>query len=73
VTELFTEAEVEARLREEVSAAGGAKKWLKKNKVAGCSQVLHMIEDGRGATLGAILPVLGFKRVVRYEPINSDR
>lgn len=67
MTELFTEAEVEKYMREEVADAGGPKKWLRKNKVHGFDHILHMIANGSAATLPHILPALGFKRVTRYE------
>lgn len=70
MAELFTEAEVEKFMREEVADAGGAKTWLRKNKVYGCDHVLHMVTNGSAATLDRILPVLGFKRVIRYEAVT---
>ncbi len=70
MSELFTEPQLEAMLREAVEAAGGAKKWCRKNKVFGHDYSLHMITDGRAATLRDVLPVLGFRAVVRYEKID---
>lgn len=71
MAELFTGAELQAMLREDVAAAGGAKKWLRKHKVSGCDHILHMVANGDAATLDDILRVLGFTRVVRYEPVPN--
>lgn len=65
--ELFTREEVQKVLREAVRDAGGAKKWLRKHKL--CQYNLHMIEDGRGATLPGVLEALGFRKVDRYEEV----
>jgi hypothetical protein len=72
MAELFTADELTAQLREDVALAGGAKKWLRKNKVLGNDHLLHMVTDGRAATLDDFLRVLGFRKVVRYEPIPPD-
>ena len=67
--ELFTKEDVEKYLREEVSMAGGAKKWLRKHKLGGqFDHILHMVEDGRAATLPAMQHVLKFKTVILYTP-----
>lgn len=70
MSELFTEKEVQAYMRNEVYAAGGAKKWLKKNNMT-FNHAIHMIENGDAATLDRVLDVLGFRRVTRYEPITN--
>lgn len=69
VPERFTEDEVRRHLRDQVAAAGGARKWLRKHKLSGFDHVLHMIEDGRLGTDERLLSVLGFKRVVLYEAV----
>jgi hypothetical protein len=70
MAELFTEEEVKEYLQSEVRAAGGAKEWLKKNKI-GLSHphLLRMIENGEPATDITILSTLGFKEVVMYEAV----
>jgi hypothetical protein len=70
--ELFTEAQCERYFREEVAAAGGAKKWLRKNKIHGKDHVLHMIEDGRLFCDFYISKKLGFRRVERWEVVASE-
>ena len=67
--ELFTEKDLQSLLREDVAEAGGAKKWCRKNNVTGYDYSLHMITDGRAATMQDVLPVLGFRQVVLYEEI----
>lgn len=72
MAEIFDEREVREYLRAEVEAAGGAKKWLKKNKMFGYDHVLHMVANGDAATTPRILEALGFRRVDRFEPINRN-
>lgn len=72
MAELFTANEVQAYLRKEVAAAGGAKKFLRKKKLDGFSHILHMFENGDAATLDRVLPALGFRRVTRYESVESE-
>lgn len=45
MTELLTRDECVRYFRDEVATAGGAKKWLRKNKVFGCEHILHLIEN----------------------------
>jgi len=68
---LLGAVELEAILRAEVQAAGGAKKWLRKKKVKGFEHILHMVADGRAATLDDMLTVLGYERIVVYKPLRS--
>lgn len=70
MSELFTTKQLEAMLRDAVEAAGGAKKWCLKNNVFGHAYSLHMIADGRAATMRDVLRALGFRAVVRYEKIE---
>jgi hypothetical protein len=70
--ELFTHAQCQAYFCEEVRLAGGAKKWLRKNKVTGLDHVLHMINDGRYFTHPQIMERLGFREVVRWEAVRSS-
>lgn len=65
MTGLLTQKDIEQRLREEVKAAGGAKKWCRKNNVS-MNHALHMVENGSAATLDKILDVLGLEKVTRY-------
>lgn len=67
MAEIFTTKEVEEFMRSEVNAAGGARKWLRKNGVTGLEHVMHMVADGRAATLDRVLLVLGFRRVALFE------
>ncbi len=68
MSKLFTQAEVQRYLREEVADAGGANKWLRKNKMMGENHILHMVENGDAATLPRFLAILKFRQVTRYEP-----
>jgi hypothetical protein len=68
MSEIFTKDEVEKYLREEVEAVGGAKKWCRKHNV-NMDHALHMVADGSAATLPRVIGVLGFREVIRYEPI----
>ena len=63
--ELFTQEELQRYMREEVLRAGGAKKWLRKNKVFGSDHMLHMVTNGDAATLSNCLAALGFRKVIR--------
>lgn len=65
----LTQEELHALMREQVEAAGGARKWLRLHKLSSFDHVQHMISDGRMATDERVLPVLGFRRVVLFEPI----
>jgi hypothetical protein len=67
MSELFTIDEIEKLLREEVVAAGGAKKWCVKNNVS-MGHALHMVENGTAASLPRVLDVLGLEKVTRYMP-----
>jgi len=69
MAELFTEAELRDYLVAEVAAAGGARAWLRKNKMTHRTQINHMVANGDAATLADFLEVLGFRRVTRYEPV----
>lgn len=67
MTEIFTLEEVKFYMRDEVRAAGGAKKWLRKHKLRNqFDHVLHMVENGDAATSPPILDALGFRRITRY-------
>ena len=68
MSEIFTIEQVQQHLRDEVAEAGGAKKWLRKNKVFGCDHILHRVQNGDAATLPRVMKVLKFRRVDRYEP-----
>lgn len=69
MSELFTQQEIEAHLRDEVREAGGAKKWLKRHKLGSqFDHVLHMVENGSAATLPRIQYALKFKTVIMYAP-----
>ena len=73
MAELFTLEEVERCMREAVRDAGGAKKWLRKKKLGTqYDHVLHMIEDGRAATLTGMLAHVGFERVNMFKPIGAE-
>lgn len=69
MSELFTHAEVQAHLRYEVEAAGGAAKWMRKNGFGHKKYIQHMFANGDAATLPDVLLHLGFKRVERFMPI----
>jgi len=71
MSELFTLEEIQRHLREEVAQAGGANKWLRKHKATGFDHCLHMIDNGSAASLDGVLPLLGLKKVVRYEAVGS--
>jgi hypothetical protein len=67
MAELFTREECERYFREEVARAGGAKKWLRKNKISGLDHVHHMIDNGQYFTHPQVLYRLGLKPVERWE------
>lgn len=69
--ELFTREQCQSHLREEVQKAGGAKKWLRKNKVFGLDHVPHLIENGSYFHHPDVLRVLGFKQAERWEAVNE--
>ena len=69
MSELFTIDELEKHLRDAVAEAGGVKKWIRKHKASGFDHCLHMIENGSAASLDRVLPIIGFRRVTRYEPL----
>jgi patatin-like phospholipase/acyl hydrolase len=71
LAELFTRAECEKHFREEVAAAGGAKKWLRKNHVIGMDHVHHMIDGGTYFDNPQVLQALGLKRVERWEAVEA--
>lgn len=66
--DLVTTDQIESHLMREVAAAGGAKKWCRKNKVS-MDHALHMVANGSAATLPTVLSALGFRKVVRYERV----
>jgi|UPI00059F6B34 hypothetical protein len=70
--ELLTEDELKQALRTAVEAAGGAKKWLRANKITGKDHILHMVSDGRAATLPDILRVLGYRPVTLFECVPES-
>jgi hypothetical protein len=70
VSELFTREQCEKYFREEVADAGGAKKWLKKNKVYGMDHVHHMVNDGSYFEHPVVMDRLGFKKVERWEAVR---
>lgn len=72
MSELKTQEDLEAVLRGAVALAGGAKKWCRKNKIYGHDHSLHMITNGRGATFDDVMRVLGYRRVYRYEKIDTE-
>lgn len=67
MSELWTEAELERVLRDEVEEAGGAKKWLRKKKMLSYGDIDYMVANGQAATLPAFLNALGFRAVTCYE------
>lgn len=66
--EIFSRSECEEYFREEVRAAGGAKKWLRKNKFPSFrfSHCLHMIENGGLFNDPEIRAKLGFQPIERW-------
>lgn len=66
--ELFSRSECEEYFREEVRAAGGAKKWLRKHKFSSFefSHCLHLIENGGLFDNDRIRERLGFQRIERW-------
>lgn len=71
MAELFERDECIAYFRGEVLKAGGAKKWLRKNKVFGLDHVLHMIDSGSYFDHPEVMARLGFKPVERWECVPS--
>lgn len=66
---LLTRSECQALFREEVKLAGGAKKWLKKNKIGSLDYVIHMVNDGSYFTHPEVLAALGLKSIEMWEAV----
>lgn len=66
MTELLTIDQIEQRLRAEVYAAGGAKKWTKKHRLH-MDHALHMIANGSAASLPLVLDALGMEKVTLFQ------
>jgi hypothetical protein len=62
---LLTPQDLKAILKAAVEAAGGAKKWSKKNGVS-MDYALHMLANGDAATLPNVLRAIGYEPVTRY-------
>lgn len=68
---IFTEGQMVAAFRQEVEEAGGAKAWLRKNKMTGeMSHALHIVSNGDAAVLPRFMQVRGYRQVIRYEKIG---
>jgi hypothetical protein len=70
---LLTRSECQALFREEVKLAGGAKKWLKKNKIWSLDHVTHMVSDGSYFTHSEVMAALGLKSVERWETVSPPQ
>jgi len=68
MTDLLTKENLKAKLREDVKAAGGALKWLKKHDMSSQKYVAHMYDNGDAATFPETLRILGYQPVTMYAP-----
>ena len=72
IPEMLTVEQIRAELREAVSAAGGAVKWLRKhNLTSRYRHVPHMVEDGRIAADDCVLKALGYRKVQAFARIEA--